>query len=194
MYSPKVKREKPPLCNMEFCLYGIDDEDTIKTRITKLGGKCVSSISERNTTAVLSNSKEVKRMGGRIKKAKSLGLHVIPIEYLDAVESNGTGAINYITSMSLCDWGSDPAVRIQQIEAKSSKSKSIYTKSVPKSMTLKIKGGLAVDPDSGLEDVAHVYVSENKDKYSIVLGKTDIQNNKNSYYKLQLLESDNKNK
>ncbi|XP_046804661.1 poly [ADP-ribose] polymerase isoform X2 [Lucilia cuprina] len=191
--GPKVKRERPPLYKMEFSLYGIDDEDEIKKRITKLGGKCVSSIKE-HTTAVLSTSEEVKRMGSRIKKAKELGLHVIPIEYLDAVELNGAGAINYISSMSLCDWGTDPAARIQQDEVKSSKSKSIYTKSVPKSMTLKIKDGLPVDPDSGLEDVAHVYVSKNKDKYNVVLGKTDIQSNKNSYYKLQLLESDNKNR
>ncbi|XP_065370938.1 poly [ADP-ribose] polymerase [Calliphora vicina] len=191
--GPKVKRERPPLYNMEFSLLGIDDDDNIKKRITTLGAKCVSSITDR-TTAVLSTPKEVKRMGSRIKKAKALGLHVIPIEYLDAVESNGAGAINFITSMSLCDWGTDPSARIRQEEAKSSKSKSIYTKSVPKSMTLKIKDGLPVDPDSGLEDLAHVYVSQNKDKFNVILGKTDIQSNKNSYYKLQLLESDNKNK
>lgn len=178
---------------MEFFLHGLDKDHEVKKRLTKLGAKCGNSITER-TTVIMSTADEVKRMGSRMKKAKSLGLHVIPIEYLDAVESNGAGAINYINSMTLCDWGTDPSARIQQDEAKSSKSKSIYTKSVPKSMTLKIKDGLAVDPDSGLEDVAHVYVSKNKDKYNVVLGITDIQNNKNSFYKLQLLESDNKNK
>ncbi|KAM7363583.1 poly-(ADP-ribose) polymerase [Cochliomyia hominivorax] len=190
--GPKVKRERPPLYNMEFFLYGLDD-DKIKKRLTKLGAKCGTSLSEK-TTAVISIPEEVKRMGSRMKKAKSLGLHIIPIEYIDAVESDSAGAIKFISSMSLCDWGTDPSARIQQEEVKSSKSKSIYTKSVPKSMTLTIKDGLAVDPDSGLEDVAHVYVSQNKDKFNIVLGITDIQSNKNSYYKIQLLESDNKNK
>lgn len=49
--------------------------------------------------------------------------------------------------------------------------------------------GAAVDPDSGLEDVAHVY-KYNKLKYFAILGKVDIAADKNSYYKLQLLESD----
>lgn len=158
-----------------------------------MGGKCDTKISEK-TIAVFSTAAEVKRMGNRMEKAKALGIHIIPLEYLDAVESDGAGAINFISSMTLCDWGKDPASRIPKDDGKSSKSKSIYTKSVPKSVTLKIKDGLAVDPDSGLEDVAHVYVSRNNDKYNVVLGKTDIQRNKNSYYKMQLLESDKKDR
>lgn len=189
-----MKRERPPLYSLQFALAGLNDNDEkFKKRIAKLGGRLDPKITEK-TIAVFSTPKEVNRMGSRIEKAKRLGIHVIPVDYLDSVESNGAGAISYISSMTLCDWGTDPAARVAQEEAKSSKSKSIYTKSVPKSMTLKIKDGLAVDPESGLEDVAHVYVSSNKDKYNVVLGQTDIQRNKNSYYKLQLLESDNKNK
>lgn len=192
--GPKVKRERPPLYNLQFALVGVtDSDDKFKTRLTKLGGKLDSKISEK-TMAVFSTPKEVKRMGSRMEKAKELGLHVLPIQYLKSVEDNGAGAISYISSMTLCDWGTDPAARIPQEEAKSSKSKSIYTKSVPKSMTVKIKDGLAVDPESGLDDVSHVYVSRNKEKYNVVLSKTDIKQNKNSYYKIQLLESDNKNK
>ena len=56
-------------------------------------------------------------------------------------------------------------------------------------MKLKLKGGGVVDPDSGLEDVAHVF--KVKDTiYSVVLGVVDIQKDRNSYYKLQILESD----
>lgn len=56
-----------------------------------------------------------------------------------------------------------------------------------------ILDGAVVDPDSGLEDLAHVY-GEGKLKYFAILGKVDIQSDKNSYYKLQLLESDSKQK
>lgn len=56
-----------------------------------------------------------------------------------------------------------------------------------------MKGGLAVDPDSGLDYCAHVYVKGDM-KYSAVLGLTDVQANKNKYYKLQVLESDSKNR
>lgn len=189
-----MKRERPPLYNIEIAIIGLNEREAeLKSRIRKLGGSFAPKITEK-TTVVLSTSEEVKQMSRRMKKAKILGLHVIPEEYLEAVEKNGAGAISYISSMSLCDWGTDPGARIPQEELKSSKSKSIYTKSVPKSMTLKIKGGLAVDPESGLEDVAHVYVSPKKEKYNAVLGITDIQKNKNSFYKLQLLESDMKNR
>lgn len=50
-----------------------------------------------------------------------------------------------------------------------------------------------MDPDSGLEDIAHVY-RDAKLKYFAILGIVDIQKDKNSYYKLQLLESDSKHK
>lgn len=52
-----------------------------------------------------------------------------------------------------------------------------------------VKAGNAVDPDSGLSDVAHVH-QEGPEKFTVVLGLTDIQSNKNSYYKLQLLKAD----
>ena len=67
----------------------------------------------------------------------------------------------------------------------------MFTKELPKSMTLKLKGGAYVDPESGLEDKAHVYKS-GSDLYSVVLGSVDVQEGRNSYYKLQLLQHDTK--
>lgn len=89
-----------------------------------------------------------------------------------------------------------PASRIpveDSVNKSKLKSKSMFTKSVPKSVTMKIKGGGAVDPDSGLDDIAHVY-QKGPDKYTAVLGLTDLQRGKNSYYKLQVLEDDRKNR
>jgi poly [ADP-ribose] polymerase len=60
---------------------------------------------------------------------------------------------------------------------------------MPSKVKLQLKGGSAVDPDSNLGDVAHVYKSKH-DIYNAVLCVTDIQSVKNSYYKLQVLESD----
>jgi len=157
-------------------------------RIEKFGGKCETKISA-NTIAIISTEQEVNKKSKRMESAQELGIHIVPIEYLDFVEADAEGAINYISSTSICNWGTNPTTRIPQGTGKSAKLKSIYTKSIPLSRTLKVKDGLAVDPDSGLEDIAHVYV-EGNNNYSIVLGLTDIQRNKNSYYKLQLLEAD----
>lgn len=54
-----------------------------------------------------------------------------------------------------------------------------------------MKNGTAIDPESGLEDVAHVYRDKTTNVlYTTTLGLTDIQKNKNSYYKLQVLQGD----
>jgi hypothetical protein len=63
------------------------------------------------------------------------------------------------------------------------------SKEMPKSLTLKLKGGAYVDPESGLDNKAHVYKS-GKDLFSVVLGSVDVMEGRNSYYKLQLLQHD----
>uniref|UniRef100_A0A8D0Y3B1 Poly [ADP-ribose] polymerase n=1 Tax=Sus scrofa TaxID=9823 RepID=A0A8D0Y3B1_PIG len=68
----------------------------------------------------------------------------------------------------------------------------VSTKSANKSekrMKLTLKGGAAVDPDSGLEHSAHVLEKGGK-VFSATLGLVDIVKGTNSYYKLQLLEDD----
>lgn len=75
-------------------------------------------------------------------------------------------------------------------ELRSEKDEAMFTKSAPTSMKLKLKDGSAVDPDSGLEDKAHV-LREGNTIYNVVLGMVDIARGSNSYYKLQLLEADN---
>ena len=69
----------------------------------------------------------------------------------------------------------------------------MFTKSMPSKVKLQLKGGAAVDPDSNLGDIAHVFKKKH-DIYNAVLGVTDIQSGKNSYYKLQVLESDSRNR
>ena len=64
---------------------------------------------------------------------------------------------------------------------------------MPKSLKMKLKGGGYVDPDSELENKAHVYKAKDA-LWSVVLGAVDIQHDKNSYYKLQMLEHDKKPK
>ncbi|XP_043656906.1 poly [ADP-ribose] polymerase isoform X1 [Drosophila teissieri] len=185
---PKITRINPPLYNLKFSIIGLKDQQkNLRSRIEKLGGKFEVKISE-NTIAIISTELEIQKKSIRMKSAQELGIHIVPIEFLDFVETDKDGAINYIISTSICSWGTDPKSRIPK-ESKSLKSNSIYTKSMPISRTYKVKDGLAVDPDTGLEDIAHVYV-DGKNKYNIVLGLTDIQRNKNSYYKLQLLKAD----
>lgn len=71
----------------------------------------------------------------------------------------------------------------------------MYTSNTKKTEKIVMKNGTAVDPDSGISDIAHVY----RDKitntlYTAILGYTDIQKNKNSFYKIQVLQADKGNK
>lgn len=85
---------------------------------------------------------------------------------------------------------------MEQVNKSGSKSKSyksMYEKSVPTSMKLTLKGGIVVEPQSGLDYKAHVY--KHKDEvWNANLCLSDVQTGKNSYYKLQLLESDSLNR
>lgn len=73
-------------------------------------------------------------------------------------------------------------------ESELAKEKEKSGKSIQKMV---VKDGFAVDPESGLEDKAHIY-KEGKLVYNAILNKVDLLQNKNSYYKIQLLQHDNK--
>ncbi|CAG9815972.1 unnamed protein product [Phaedon cochleariae] len=154
---------------MEFVILGKPPKgkDEIKRIIVSMGGRVGTKIHSR-VMAIISTMEEVERMNSRMQAAEYEQIHVVPEDFLEEPHSR---------------------LPAEPSASHKSKSRSIYTKSVPNKVTLKLKGGLAVDPDSGLEHSAHVYQSGG-DKYSVVLGITDIQTKKNSYYKLQLLEAD----
>eukprot|EP00094_Tigriopus_californicus_P008027 TCALIF_07727-PA protein Name:"Similar to Parp1 Poly [ADP-ribose] polymerase 1 (Rattus norvegicus)" AED:0.26 eAED:0.26 QI:26/1/1/1/1/1/8/253/558 len=123
--------------------------------------------------------------------AKSYQVQVIPEGFFDEVKP--AEILAEIQNRSICTWGSDPRQRVQSMKEKSSGSNMFIAKDLPKSMKLKLKGGAYVDPESGLDHKAHV-LKKSSALYSVVLGAVNIQEGKNSYYKLQLLEHDTKPK
>lgn len=119
-----------------------------------------------------------------------MNIQVISEDFVDAVKNSTGDAKNLLEEKKISEWGADPSTRMMNNAAKSMKSKSgksQYEKSVSGKVKVKVKGGGVVDPDSGLDDVAHVYQS-GKEKFTVTLGITDIQKNKNSYYKMQILK------
>ncbi|RXG57291.1 Poly [ADP-ribose] polymerase 1 [Armadillidium vulgare] len=66
-----------------------------------------------------------------------------------------------------------------------------YESNMSDKMKIVLKDGGQVDSKSGLEDSYHVYKQSEK-LYSVVLGLVDISKGMNSYYKLQVLEADDK--
>lgn len=91
---------------MEFVIVGKTEKskDDLKREIQRMGGKVGTKIHEK-LAAIISTEDEVKRMGGRIKEAKEYGIQVVPEDFVDNAKSGG--AVSFIVSQSLCDWGTD---------------------------------------------------------------------------------------
>ena len=195
--GPKVQSGPRPLKNMNFFIVGRikTDKETLKRDILLLGGKVVTKLDE-NVTAVISTPQEIEKMSSKIEHAKDLDIHVISEDFVEEAKPLKDSAVSLLEQKSICTWGGDPTIRIAKVAAKSnaSRGKSIYEKkSSSGKVKLRIKGGGAVDPDSNLEDVAHVY-QRGKEKFNVNLGITDIQSGRNSYYKMQILKDDKKEK
>ncbi|XP_033221559.1 poly [ADP-ribose] polymerase [Belonocnema kinseyi] len=195
--GPKVQSGPRPLKNMIFLIAGRTktDKEVLKRNILLLGGKVVTKLDE-NVTAVISIPKEVEKMSSKIEDAKDLDIHIISEDFVEEAKplTDSAAAVTLLEQKSICTWGGDPTIRISKVAAKSnaSRGKSVFEKkSSSGKVKLRVKGGGAVDPESKLEDEAHVY-QRGKEKFNFNLGLTDIQSGKNSYYKMQILKHDKK--
>ncbi|KAL4239025.1 Poly [ADP-ribose] polymerase 1 [Mactra antiquata] len=188
-----------PLEGMKFVLSGkfSKSKADVSKAVSRLGGTVVTKCDGK-TTAVISTKDEVEKMSKSMKEAKTADVHVVDEDFLNKVEKGGAALL--IIQHSIAGWGSDPEKRI----AKSSVTKSIgksaavskrdeayFTKNLPDKLKMTVKGGAAVDPDSGVASTAHV-IEEKGVIYNAVLGLVDVVRGTNSYYKLQALEGDSK--
>ncbi|XP_058169073.1 poly [ADP-ribose] polymerase-like [Anopheles ziemanni] len=176
------KTKQQPLANMQFVIIGkpAKTEKQLTAKILQMGGKVVQEIT-KHTAAIISTKEEVQLMSSRIQEAKDLQIQVVLETFIESV--TGGDVLSLIASQAICDWGSDPHTR--------SPTKSEAVKSLPSKMKFQMKSGLIVDPDSGLTEQAHVY-KKGDVIYNCVLNLVDIQRDLNSYYKMQVLEEDNK--
>ncbi|PIK37446.1 putative poly [Apostichopus japonicus] len=191
----KESREKKVLEGCKIVVQGKlnKTKQQLKREIESLGGSVVATVTP-SVACVISNEAEVEKMTKKIKDAKKCDVHVVSEEFLQSVKTGG--AALQITEHSICDWGSDPHNRIAETTVdgvrKSATTKRLedaYVKSAPKSMKMTIKGGGAVDPDSGLASICHILKSQGV-MFAATLGMVDISRGSNSFYLLQLLKSD----
>ncbi|XP_063974241.1 poly [ADP-ribose] polymerase isoform X2 [Diachasmimorpha longicaudata] len=195
--GPAVNRGPMPLKGMEFFIAGktIKSKEDLRKDIMNLGGQVVSRVHE-NLAAVIADEKTMKKGAKAFDNAQLYEVQVVPEDFVDEAKDFKETPITLITKKNIAPWGGDPTTRISVTMEKSSSSsrgKSMYEKKSSGKVKLRVKGGGAVDPASGLEDVAGIYQT-GKDKYTVTLGLTDIQSGKNSYYKLQVLKHDRQEK
>ncbi|XP_043217135.1 poly [ADP-ribose] polymerase 1-like [Amphibalanus amphitrite] len=191
MQQEKVKAQlnATPLTKLTFAVAGDVDEEVVK-RVQRMGGKLAKSVTA-HVAAVICTKATMDGGHKLLKAALKHSVHVIPPEAVDKLKA---GAVfKTIEETNMADWGGKVEERLGAKEEtfnKSGASKSMFDKkSMTKSQRVRLKGGAAVDPDSGLEDEAHVYQSGG-DFLNAVLSQVDAGSGQNSFYKLQVLQAD----
>ncbi|XP_006871190.1 PREDICTED: poly [ADP-ribose] polymerase 1-like [Chrysochloris asiatica] len=190
-----------PLSNMKILTLGklSRNKEEMKAMIEKLGGKLTGTANK--ASVCISTKKEVEKMTKKMEEIKEANIRVVSEDFLQDVSGSNKSLQELFSVHILSPWGAE--VKAEPDEAAAPRAKSgatlpkksktpIKEEGVNKSekrMKLTLKGGAAVDPDSGLEHSAHVLEKGGK-VFSATLGLVDIVKGTNSYYKLQLLEDD----
>ncbi|XP_021535185.1 poly [ADP-ribose] polymerase 1 isoform X2 [Neomonachus schauinslandi] len=190
-----------PLSNMKILTLGklSRNKDEVKAMIEKLGGKLTGTANK--ASLCISTKKEVEKMNKKMEEVREASIRVVSEDFLQDVSDSTRSLQDLLSAHVLAPWGTEvkaepaepAASRAKSGAALSKKSKGpVKEEGINKSekrMKLTLKGGAAVDPDSGLEHSAHVLEKGGK-VFSATLGLVDIVKGTNSYYKLQLLEDD----
>ncbi|XP_041832319.1 poly [ADP-ribose] polymerase 1 [Melanotaenia boesemani] len=192
---PETAPPDKPLTGMKLLAVGklSKNKDDLKAVVEELGGMMTGTANK--ASLCLSTKKEVEKMSKKMEEVRDAGVRVVSEDFLKDIKSSGKALQELVSLHAISPWGAEV-----KVEAQASKSGALPTKSTgkvkeeeggskSKKMKLTVKGGAAVDPDSGLENSAHVLEQGGK-MYSATLGLVDIVRGTNSYYKLQLLEDD----
>ncbi|EKX43046.1 hypothetical protein GUITHDRAFT_111089 [Guillardia theta CCMP2712] len=150
-----------------------DEWSPLVRTMTRPAGSIVKSMT-KSVTHVLTTSGAHTAGGSAIKEAVKRKLPVVKLEFVEACISSGKRLTEqpYLLSGEATE---DP-----EKKKKSSQSKTVK---------IMVKGKGAVDVESGLADDSHIL--EVRDNiYSATLNRTDISEGLNSYYVLQIIESD----
>ncbi|XP_006157311.1 poly [ADP-ribose] polymerase 1 [Tupaia chinensis] len=190
-----------PLSNMKILTLGklSRNKDEVKALVEKLGGKLTGTANK--ASLCISTKKEVEKMNKKMEEVKEANIRVVSEDFLQDISASTKSLQELFSVHILSPWGAE--VKAEPVEAVAPRGKSgaalskkskgpIKEEGINKSekrMKLTLKGGAAVDPDSGLEHSAHVLEKGGK-VFSATLGLVDIVKGTNSYYKLQLLEDD----
>uniref|UniRef100_A0A7N8XN19 Poly [ADP-ribose] polymerase n=1 Tax=Mastacembelus armatus TaxID=205130 RepID=A0A7N8XN19_9TELE len=197
--ASSAPNEHKPLTGMKLLAVGklTKNKDDLKAAVEELGGKITGTANK--ASLCVSTKKEVEKLSKKMEEVRDAGVRVVSEDFLTNIKSSGKALQELVSLHAISPWGAEVKVEAQAPSAPS-KSGSLATKSTgrvkeeegsskAKKMKLTVKGGAAVDPDSGLENSAHV-LEQNGKMYSATLGLVDIVRGTNSYYKLQLLEDD----
>lgn len=200
-----IVQEGAPLDGLSFGVTSWNavtvSKTTVQKKIQTLGGKIQTAL-DKSLFVILSNEHELTKESPKIEVAKALKVPFVTADFVTKIQTKDD-VVPQIKKCLIGDWDGDIEARFKKMNVKELKSniknrsaanvaKSIYkSKNVPKSQTLIVKDGTAVDPDSGYAEVGRVYRA-GPHIYSVVLNCVDVAKDKNSFYKIQVIEHETK--
>eukprot|EP00756_Hemistasia_phaeocysticola_P004254 Hpha_TRINITY_DN12715_c0_g2::TRINITY_DN12715_c0_g2_i1::g.114152::m.114152/K10798/PARP; poly [ADP-ribose] polymerase len=188
------------------------DKDEIKDMVTKHGGKFVARGNDFDylVTSRKDAAGKAKRITDAIKAGKvlvtegwldscvhsgslisgdELGKFCLANQPTDAVKEDADKAAQRAERNKLAD-AAIMAAKRKEIEAALSQPPEEPTKSAKQKSQkiVTVKGGAAVEEDSGLVETGKIYSPKKSQWYSCTMNAADVATGKNSYYILQLIE------
>lgn len=175
---------------------GVDKSKMMK-KINSLGGK-LQTVLDKTLFVIMTSENQIQSDNVKLPVARELNIPLVSADSLFKIETVDD-VVPKLSESLLEPWDGDLQAKFTQMNVKNLKTniksrssasitKSIYKSSrAPKSQTLVIKDGTAVDPDSGYTDIGRVYIKESH-AYSVVLNAVDVEKDRNSFYKLQIIE------
>lgn len=199
-----------PLKDMTFFIHSSENNRDVRQDLTRqiimLGGSVVSKLNP-NVTAVIATKKALDNFSfeqdGPLSKANlvmdeihNLGIHVVTKAFLKDAASETGNAIDKILSRNQAFWASDDRYDIEQrmknyqveVTEKSNSKSILKSQHVGSKLKIQVQDGVAVDPESNLADVTEV-AKRKKKPLNAVFSLADAVTGKNSYYKIQVLQS-----
>lgn len=173
------------------------EKTKVQKKITTLGGKLQTAL-DKTLFVILSSEEELGKESPKIEVAKALNVPFAKADFLFNIKTKDD-VVRELKECLIGDWEGDLEARFTQLNVKQLKhniksrsaahvAKSIYKSGgVAKSQTLVVKDGTAVDPDSGYSEVGRVF-KKGQHVYSVVLNCVDVAKDKNSFYKIQIIE------
>eukprot|EP00039_Didymoeca_costata_P007541 m.100947 g.100947 ORF g.100947 m.100947 type:complete len:1020 (-) comp13730_c0_seq1:96-3155(-) len=152
--------------------------------IESLGARVEKGKVGSSTTVVVSTEAEVDKKSTKIKDADKFGTPIVSEAWLTECEKKSECALLTPHLISCSSVFLEPSQEEDRREQK--RSRKAEAKADTK---LVVKGRCAVEPDSEMQDTAHV-LDEGHTVWNAQMILVNLRDGKNSYYKIQLLESD----
>lgn len=203
--NPKLDALAP----LEGLIIGVSQWKTLKperakieSKVKSLGGTIQTSI-DKSLFVLMASKQEIEKEQVKVETAIAAKIPIVSPDFLFKVKKP-EDVPKYLKECLLSDWEGEfeqryAKMNVKQIKEKiKTKSSASNTKlyksgSVAKSQTLVIKDGNAVDPLSGLQHTGRIY-KKGSSIFSVVLNCVDVEKDKNSFYKMQIIEHEGKKK